>query len=121
MSVKGVSPDAVEALCRHAWPGNVRELENLMERMVILRREGEIGLEDLPVEYRSGAAPPAAAPPGLGVDGMNLRAELEGIEARWIREALERTGWNKNQAAQLLRMNRTTLLEKIKKYAVEPD
>jgi len=121
MSVKGISPAALEALCHHPWPGNVRELENLMERMVILRREGEIGLEDLPVEYRETIVTPAPATPGLAADGMDLRAELEGLEARWIREALERTGWNKNQAAQLLRMNRTTLLEKIKKYAVEPD
>jgi len=121
MSVKGVSPEAVETLCRHPWPGNVRELENLMERMVILRREGEIGLEDLPVEYRAASAPPTAAAPGLGAGGMIMRAELEALEARWIREALELTGWNKNQAAQLLQMNRTTLLEKIKKYAVEPD
>jgi len=121
MSVKGISPAALEALCHHPWPGNVRELENLMERMVILRREGEIGLEDLPVEYRETLVAPAPATPGLAADGMDLRAELEGLEARWIREALERTGWNKNQAAQLLRMNRTTLLEKIKKYAVAPD
>jgi len=121
MSVKGISPEAVAALCRHPWPGNVRELENLMERLVILRREGEIGLDDLPPDYRHATAPPGVGPPGLAADGMNLRGELEAIEARWIREALERTGWNKNQAAQLLQMNRTTLLEKIKKYAVEPD
>ena len=91
-----------------------------MERMVILRREGEIGIEDLPPEYRDGTDAPVAAGQPLAADGINLRAELEAMEARWIREALERTGWNKNQAAQLLHMNRTTLLEKIKKYGVEP-
>jgi len=120
MSIKGISPEAIEMLCRQPWPGNVREVENLMERMVILRREGEIGTEDLPPEYREAAdAPSAAAGLALAADGINLRGELEAIEARWIGEALKRTNWNKNQAAQLLQMNRTTLLEKIKKYGIE--
>jgi len=121
MSVKGISPEAVEALCRHPWPGNVRELENLVERMVILRREGEIGFEDLPADYRDAVAQPTPGGPTLTPDGMNLRAELDGIEATLIQAALERTGWNKNQAAQLLQVNRTTLLEKIKKHGIEPD
>jgi len=120
LSVKGISPEAVERLCRHPWPGNVRELENLMERMVILRREGEIGLEDLPPEYRHAAEQPGSLAAELAPDGINLRSELDAIEARWIREALERTAWNKNQAAQLLQMNRTTLLEKIKKHDIQP-
>ena len=119
-SVKGISPEAVATLCRHAWPGNVRELENLMERLVILRREGEIGIEDLPPEYL--AAPAGAGPEaqGLGPDGVHLKGATEALEARLIRSALERTAWNKNRAAQLLQVNRTTLLEKIKKYAIEP-
>jgi DNA-binding NtrC family response regulator len=119
-SVKGIHPAAVEALCRQPWPGNVRELQNLVERLVILRREGEIGLDDLPAEYREPAAPPPTPGPSLAPEGMNLRGELEEIEAHWIRQALERTGWNKNRAAQLLQVNRTTLLEKIKKYGIEP-
>jgi DNA-binding NtrC family response regulator len=119
-SVKGISPEAVATLCRHSWPGNVRELENLMERLVILRREGEIGIGDLPPEY---LAEPADAGPdlaGLGPEGVHLKGATEALEARLIRSALERTAWNKNRAAQLLQVNRTTLLEKIKKYAIAP-
>jgi len=121
MSVKGISPDAVETLCRHRWPGNVRELENLIERMVILRREGEIGLDDLPGEYRLAEEEPSPGMPTLAPEGMNLRSELDAVEARLIRAALERTSWNKNRASQLLQLNRTTLLEKIKKHHIEPD
>ena len=119
-TVKGISPEAVEMLCRQPWPGNVRELENLMERMVILRREGEIGLDDLPSEYREIEPAAADGEPSVGADGLSLTGELDRLQARLIREALELTGWNKNRAAGLLKLNRTTLLEKIKKLAIEP-
>ena len=57
---------------------------------------------------------------GLGPEGVHLKGATEALEARLIRSAQERTAWNKNRAAQLLQVNRTTLLEKIKKYAIEP-
>jgi DNA-binding NtrC family response regulator len=118
--VKGIAPAAVQMLCRQPWPGNVRELENLIERMVILRREGEIGLEDLPPGYREDGAATAHGLPSVGPEGLSLNEELDQLQERLIREALELTGWNKNRAAGLLQLNRTTLLEKIKKYGIEP-
>jgi len=117
--VKGISPRAVEALCRCDWPGNVRELENLIERMVILRREGEIDLEDLPPEYQGAPAAEPAGPPCVTADGISLASEVERLQGRLIREALELTDWNKNRAANLLGLSRTTLLEKIKKLAID--
>jgi transcriptional regulator with PAS, ATPase and Fis domain len=111
--------DAMEALERHPWPGNVRELQNLVERLAVLKGTGEIGLADLPPSIRS-AAPAAAssqAAPALPPEGIDLYAALAELEDRLINEALERSGGNKNQAAKILRLNRTTLVEKLKKRA----
>ena len=126
---KQLHPVVEECLLRYRWPGNVRELENLLERMVILA-EGDIILtEDLPPRFDGSATGPAPTAPPEGVphtvevpeEGLNLKATLDDIETRIIIEALERTGWVKNQAAALLGLNRTTLVEKIKKKKLEPD
>ena len=114
--------DAMEALERHSWPGNVRELQNLVERLAVLKGTGEIGLADLPAPIRGAATPapssPAAATTSaLPPEGIDLYAALAELEDRLINEALERSGGNKNQAAKILRLNRTTLVEKLKKRA----
>jgi DNA-binding NtrC family response regulator len=116
------SQEAIDALERHLWPGNVRELENLVERLVVLKGEGEIGAADLPGPIRNaktaaaagtenGSEIPTALPPG----GVDLYKVLADLEDRLIREALERSGGNKNQAAKILGLNRTTLVEKLRK------
>jgi DNA-binding NtrC family response regulator len=115
------SSAAIEALERHAWPGNVRELENLVERLAVLKGAGDIEVADLPGPVRNaragtgalavGGEIPAALPP----EGVDLYKVLADIEDRLIREALERAGGNKNQAAKILGLNRTTLVEKLKK------
>jgi DNA-binding NtrC family response regulator len=115
--VDSISDEALALLCRHEWPGNVRELENLMERLSVLRGEGEIRAEDLPASLRSRPAQPAAAP-SIPEEGIDLREVVNHFESDLIREALRRTQNNKNKAAQLLNMNRTTLLEKIKKLGL---
>jgi DNA-binding NtrC family response regulator len=115
-------PDALERLVRYEWPGNVRELENLIERIVVMRGAGEVGVADLPPALRGGAAaPPAASAERLPQTGLAFHEVVDRFEADLIREALERTHWNKNQAARLLGLNRTTLLEKIKKKGLAPD
>jgi DNA-binding NtrC family response regulator len=119
--VDGISDAALARLVEHEWPGNVRELENLIERMVVLRGEGTLDLEDLPPALRGGAAPVASlAAPALGPDGVDFNAVVDHLETSLIVQALERTGGNKNRAAQLLGLNRTTLIEKIKKKGLEP-
>ncbi len=106
------------------WPGNVRELENLIERLVILGDGGEIGLEDLPREVtavggaRSG---PQVTAPELSAAGLSLRDVVDSFESDLILQALEKSHWNKNQASKLLGLNRTTLVEKIKKKGLEDD
>jgi len=90
----------------------------------VLKGTGEIGLAELPLPIRTAAAPaPAMSPqpaPGasaLPPEGIDLYAALAELEDRLIDEALERSGGNKNQAAKILKLNRTTLVEKLKKRA----
>lgn len=119
-SVSGIGPDVMNALSAYDWPGNIRQLENTVERMVVLRREGELSCDDLPPKLRDavGTAPAAASssdPAMLPDDGIDLRDAVERFENALILQALQRTGWNKNRAASILQMNRTTLVEKLKK------
>ncbi len=118
--VDGISEAAMEILCQHDWPGNVRELENLMERLTILRGEGEIQVGDLPAPLRRGAASAEPEAPRVSPGGIAFKEVVDRFETNLILQALEQTNWNKNRAAQLLGLNRTTLLEKIKKKGIEP-
>jgi DNA-binding NtrC family response regulator len=120
--VTGITDAALECLIAHEWPGNVRELENLVERLIVMRGEGTIDVDDLPPPYRQADRPRhLSGLPSLGPAGLDLNALLETIETQLILQALERTGWNKNRAAQLLGLHRTTLIEKIKKRGLEPN
>jgi DNA-binding NtrC family response regulator len=117
------SAEALEALCRYHWPGNVRELENLIERLTVLTRGDEITVADLPPRVRSGDVPGGdgwpAAPPRLSDEGIDLVKTLEEIEDRLIAEALRRAAGNKSHAAKLLGLNRTTLVEKLKRKGLD--
>jgi len=122
-AVAGVTPDAMELLCRYPWPGNVRELENLIERLVVVKRRGVIGSADLPPAFREAPSPRSEREALLGAElpeaGVDLRETLAALEARLIAEALRRCGGNRNRAAALLRLNRTTLVEKLKRMRME--
>jgi DNA-binding NtrC family response regulator len=116
----GFTPDALDALIAYDWPGNVRELENTVERAALLSIGPMIGLGDLPPRVRSQPSfPQAAQSHALPGEGLDLRATVERYENNLIRQAMERTGGNKNRAAQLLHMNRTTLVEMIKRKRIE--
>ena len=110
-----IAPEALEVLCRYDWPGNVRELENLIERLNVLRGDGEVGVDDLPESIR---APGRSDLPGAVADGLDFRGVVDRFQTDLIREALEATGGNKKEAAELLGLNRTTLTEKIKKLGL---
>jgi sigma-54 specific flagellar transcriptional regulator A len=111
------TPDALAALRAHSWPGNVRSLENTIERAVLLAPGPFITTEDLPDRIRqsAGGAPSGGSPNALPETGMDLRAAVDSYENQMIVQALERTGRNKNRAAQLLGLNRTTLVEMMKR------
>ena len=122
-AVKGFSRDALGILCNYGWPGNVRELENLVERVVILKGSGLIVPDDLPEKYLSGKLPysgPVKAP-CLSADnllperGICLNSAVDEFENNLIKQALSRSGGNKKEAALLLNLKRTTLIEKLKK------
>jgi DNA-binding NtrC family response regulator len=126
--------DVMNVLMAYDWPGNVRELENLVQRMVILKGSGEIEVRDLPQKFfsnKSGnghamAMAQKAAATGLDSflnfelpeSGVDLKALVNSFEDHLLKQALQRTGGNKNKASELLRMNRTTLVEKLKKKQV---
>jgi DNA-binding NtrC family response regulator len=116
--VEGIGRAAMELLCAYDWPGNVRELENLMERLVVLCGEGEIRPEDLPPAFHR-REPSGVSVPQLPASGLSFRNVVDDFETDLILQALEQTHWNKNKAARLLGLNRTTLLEKIKKKGLE--
>ena len=116
---KRLSPAAMALLNRYSWPGNVRELENLMERLVILTEGDVVEVKDLPPRFQETLS--------LGVggesidfspDGLNLPQALHELERRLILKALEQSNWVKSRAAQLLQLNRTTLIEKMKKQQI---
>lgn len=106
--VSGVSADAMTLLVRYDWPGNVRELEHAIERAVILARTATISVKDLPPEVQQGRAALRA------VGTLNLKE----TEERHIRQALERAGGNRRQAASALGISTVTLWRKMKEYGI---
>ena len=111
-----VSQGAMRALMAYHWPGNVRQLENAIERSVALGAgRQEIDSADLPPEVQ--ATPQSTPAPfvDLPEEGLDLSRHLALVERDLIHRALDRTRGNRNKAADLLRIKRTTLVEKLKR------
>jgi transcriptional regulator with PAS, ATPase and Fis domain len=110
-----ISQDAMRALMSFSWPGNVRQLENAVERgIALLGGRSTIELTDLPPEIQGSTltfVPPVDFPDG----GVDLHATVEQIERDLIARAMSRSGGNKAAAATLLKIKRTTLVEKLKR------
>ena len=116
-----INKQALEMLEQYSWPGNVRELENLVERMVALTDGSVITIDDIPSKLKSVSEKavgetPCVKMPGGGVD---LVATITRIEQELISQALASAGGVKARAAALLGINRTTLVEKIKRLKME--
>ncbi|EXF43866.1 transcriptional regulator FleQ [Pseudomonas sp. BAY1663] len=132
---------AIMSLCRHDWPGNVRELANLVERMAIMHPYGVIGVMELPkkfrhvddddeqyasslhdeMEERAAISAPMAVPEAqamLPIEGLDLKEYLGNLEQGLIHQALEDAGGVVARAAERLRIRRTTLVEKMRKYGM---
>jgi len=139
---KTINEEAMNILENYSWPGNIRELANFVERMVVLSIGSTITSRDLPDKVL-GEVPkekwtplekdsePTGNPTqilqqslrqsfhvGIPDEGINLKKLVEGFEKELLIEALEKTGWVKNKAAILLSLNRTTLVEKLKKLKI---
>jgi two-component system NtrC family response regulator len=112
------TPSAIEALSHYSWPGNVRELENLVERLTVLKPAGDLDVGDLPPHMFADRPAPGQAPVPLPPDGVDLYAVLGELEDRLIREALTRAQGNQTHAARYLCLNRTTLVEKLRKMSL---
>ncbi|WP_093393131.1 sigma-54-dependent transcriptional regulator [Thermodesulforhabdus norvegica] len=119
LPAKNVSEEVMECFMRYPWPGNVRELENLIERLLILTEGDVITIKDLPDRFLNhagdGKGPVKIRLPDSGI---HLKKTLESIEIDLIMQALDKAGGVKNHAAKLLRLNRTTLIEKMKKLGI---
>ncbi len=120
--ISGITDAATEVMLRYRWPGNVRELQNLVERVTTLKRSGKIDVEDLPSRMLD-STERAVQGYRINVDEHNtidFKGIVEEFESHLLTSALERFNWNKNRAAKFLSMNRTTLVEKIKKKKLTP-
>ncbi len=117
--LQGFTREAMQKLCAYDWPGNVRELESLVERMSILCNGEWVELDDLPQPFHSASSADLVRAPRVPESGLSFQEVVGRFESEIIRQALEHTRWNKSKAAQLLDLNRTTLLEMIKKRGVE--
>ena len=119
--IEALSAEALAALGRYAWPGNIRELRNLMERLVVLKQNGVVDVGDLPAKIQQPAPSKITSPLfAFSDDGICLSAAVTEFEKTLILQSLEKTRWVKKKAAQLLHLNRTTLVEKIKRHRIEP-
>ena len=114
--VTGISESAVQLLQRYRWPGNVRELVNVIERAVVLTKNTVLQPSDLPENFHqeenhidliNGRLP-----------GSNLKAALANPEKQLILDALNAHGWNRQETAEFLGINRTTLYKKMKRYGI---
>jgi sigma-54 specific flagellar transcriptional regulator A len=118
--VSGISEKAMELMIAHSWPGNVRELKNMMERLVVLTQEGEIYPRDLPQKLRNA---PAEAAPSSDVEvpdeGICLNTAVSDFEKSLISQSMKIANGVKKNAAKLLNIKRTTLIEKIKRHNLE--
>ena len=121
---------AISMLMHYPWPGNVRELSNLVERMAILFPHGVVDVADLPAKYVLDKEEIIRLDSEVGSDvsfnalpeeGLDLKQHIVAIETSLIEQALSRTNNVVARAATLLSMRRTTLVEKMRKYAIERD
>ncbi len=110
-----ITEEAMVHLWEYDWPGNVRELENLIERLVILSEDGVVRTEHLPPTIRSFISEKKIPRPVMTEEGLDLTNAVEEFENRLIEEALRRTKGNKQAAARLLGLKRTTLVAKLRR------
>lgn len=112
-----VDSAAMAALEKYRWPGNVREVENLIERLVVLSEDKIVRASDLPDYVMNNSVPQhqGSTRVTLPEEGVDLDGVLERIENGFIQQALQRSRGNKTVAAELLNLNRTTLIERLRK------
>ncbi|WP_408999325.1 sigma-54-dependent transcriptional regulator [Syntrophus buswellii] len=120
--VSSISPEAIACLLHYPWPGNVRELENLIEMLVVLKDGNEIVLEDLPLKIRQfKKEAQSIGSIQIPEDGIDFNELVNQFEKDILLNALEKSSGVKNRAAKLLNLNRTTLVEKLKRLNISSE
>jgi transcriptional regulator with PAS, ATPase and Fis domain len=121
MEVLEINKQVMQLLMNYRWPGNVRELENLIERLSVLCDGNTVVSADLPEKILSGHSQASGSSLSfiLPDEGIDLSDIVSEFEKNIIIQALNKSGWVKNRAAKLLNLNRTTLVEKIKKQGIQ--
>jgi len=113
LRIKGASKEAMKQFLQYPWPGNVRELENIIERAMILTEKDTIGVEALSMPLHGEEETPAVS------SGLSIKKGAREMEIRLIKEALDKTGGNRLQAARILEISHKALLYKLKDYGLE--
>jgi two-component system response regulator AtoC len=113
----GFTEKAMESLQRYSWPGNVRELENVVERAVLLSKTPFIDVDDFPSSLSEMLRMTAVR----DYSGMSLKKAIEDAESVILRKALQANHWNRQDTAKSLKVNRTTLYKKMKRYGLEEE
>jgi DNA-binding NtrC family response regulator len=122
LPLRWLSQEAVRALMGHSWPGNIRELENAIDHAVAISgAERQITPAMLPKELRDRAESPVVPPVSIPDDGINFVSVVSQLERELIVRCLEKTGGNKRQAARLLQLSRTTLIDKLQRLNVRTE
>jgi len=116
--ITGTDKKALNALMRYSWPGNVRELKNIIERVVALKREGVISVEDLPVEILMDQAHLTSA---RDVAGLSISSARGKLEKQLIKKALDKTKGNQVKASKILGIHRNTLMAKIDQLGIRKE
>lgn len=111
-----VTQAALRRMMAYGWPGNIRQLENAIERALTLsRNRAWIDVDDLPRELQQAPLPEPAGLPAIPEEGFDLAAHVAAVERQLLRQALDETGGNRQQAARRLGLKRTTLVEKLRR------
>ena len=116
--IERISKEAKTLMMRYPWPGNVRELKNIVERLVVLKGKGVILPKDLPKRLKA-MKNNTTQEPQISEKGICLSSAVTEFEKALILQSLEKSEWVKNKAAKLLHLNRTTLVEKIKRHHLQ--
>ena len=112
-NIKGIKKDALELLKNYDWPGNIRELENLIERLIVLSKQDQIGIDRLPTEIKGEKSSQKDS------ETEKLYDAVKKFEVEFIRKALNKSGGRKSKTAKMLGIHRNTLSQLEKKLKID--
>lgn len=118
-NIKGIMPEALDCLTGYYWPGNVRELQNLIEMLTVMKESGHIELQDLPEKVKQDTKKIDEISIDIPDEGIGLNKTISHFERKLLSKALQKSGNVKSKAAKLLNLNRTTFVEKLKRYKIQ--